>query len=648
MISSIYSNMNNSPQRKIQGKVELYNGSTRLNTFLATDKLQEITVSRTSEKGKFFGFGICQQATVKIVDKLGELTFSKGQKLRTSFRANDTGAYEVVCPSFYIKEVKHDEKANTFTLTSYDALDASTARVWADLGIMPPYTLSDVVERITSLLGLSGHSVPPGFTLNYENGANFAENDTTNLRTVLNAIAEVTQTIYYVDSYDRLVFKRLSNTSDPVLTISKQDYFELTTALPITLTKIMSVTELGNNEHAGDENGACQYIRDNPFWNTRTDLATLLPVALARVNGLVIVPYNIKWRGNFLTEICDKVSIQTKDNSYISTYILDDSFTYNGGFNQTGSWEYNPDSEKTTASNPVTIGEKLNQTFARVDKIEKNITLYVGDIVNEVLPTKIEDAIETITTDLNKAIEDVEKALGEEIDDVETNLGKEIDDLNTAFGKDISDLKATTSTHTENISQLTLTSTAINNEVSSLKETTTTITDNLGEVVAEQTSIKEDVGNLQIQSSNITASVSSVEKLITSLDTEIDNVSDQANSRIDTLSSDVALKLDKKGVEITVDQKLESGVDKVVTASKKYTFDDRGLNISATDSEFSTEVTENGMRIYKHSSEVLTVDNQGVQAADLHARTFLIIGENSRLEDRGNRTACFWIGPAGG
>ena len=38
-------------------------------------------------------------------------------------------------------------------------------------------------------------------------------------------------------------------------------------------------------------------------------------------------------------------------------------------------------------------------------------------------------------------------------------------------------------------------------------------------------------------------------------------------------------------------------------------------------------------------------DNLGVKAEDLHATTYLIIGNNSRLEDYNtNRTGCFWIG----
>jgi prefoldin subunit 5 len=236
---------------------------------------------------------------------------------------------------------------------------------------------------------------------------------------------------------------------------------------------------------------------------------------------------------------------------------------------------------------------------------------------------------------------------------VEINAGFSVEealegiDLSDIEG-DIANLKATTSTHTENISQLQLTSTSINNEVSSLKETTTTISNELGEIVATQNTIQEDVSSLQLTSSQINASVSSVEQKVTNVETQLEDTNNAVNTRIDSLAKDVSLKLDKQGVEIAIESTLSEGVDKVVTASKKYSFDDEGLKVSSSDSEFSTEVTENGMRIYKHDTEVLTVDNQGVQAADLHARTFLIIGENSRLEDRGNRTACFWIGPAGG
>lgn len=536
MIDSIHSVMNDDLRRTIQGKVELFKGSTSFGTFLYNDNLQEITVARTGEKGKFFGFGICQQATIKIVDRDKNLVFTKGDILRTSFIANEVTPYTTVCPSFYIKNAQRDENTHVYTITAYDALDASTSLVWRDLRLNDTYTLEDVVEQIRMFLGLSGYSVPADFSAAAE-GANF--NGDENLRQVLNAIAEVTQTIYYLDHEDKLVFKRLSQEADPNLVILKKDYYEFAESLPVTISKIVHTTELDDNYEGGTGDGVTQYVRENPFWNNRKDISTLVTEGAARISGLTIVPFKLRWRGNFLSEIGDKISIEIAENT-VNTFILDDSFTYNGGFSQSCTWEYTPEAEKTTASNPVTIGDKINQTFAKVDKVNRQVTLHASEI---------EEA-------------------------------------------------------------------------------------------------REAIGELVVSTENINASVSVVEQQVIEVETEVEGVSDQVNSRIDTLSSEVALKLDRTGVEITVDQKLQQGVDKVVTASKKYTFDDTGLNIESADSEISTRILEDGMRIYKNDEEVLTASNRGVTATDLYATTFLIIGDNSRLENSGNRTACFWIGPS--
>jgi hypothetical protein len=382
MVNSIYSNLNDNPQRQIYGKVELYNGSTLLDTFKTerNTKLQEITVTRSSEHGKFFGFGICQQAVVKVIDKPNTLTVSKGYRLKTAFSANNTAdTFTSVCPSFYVKEAHRDEKTSVITMTAYDALDTATSLIFTDLGIQAPYTIKDVAEACAQLLGLSVDITDSAFDTSYELGANFGGSE--NLRTVLNTIAEVTQTIYYVNHLDQLVFKRLDKTSEPVLNISKNNYFEFTTALPVTITNITSVTELGENYEGTDHSGVNQYIRDNPFWNglSGTEVAALLDASIARINGLTIVPYNIKWRGNFITELGDKISIEAKDGSFITTYILDDTFTYTGGFVQSNSWEYNPDGEKNTATNPITLGDKLNQTFAKVDKVNRTVTLVASE-----------------------------------------------------------------------------------------------------------------------------------------------------------------------------------------------------------------------------------------------------------------------------
>ena len=543
MISSNYSTMNDALLRKIEGKVGLYDSSTLLDTFLPTDKLQEITIARVGEKGKFFGFGVCQQATVKIIDKANDLVFLKGENLKTSFRANSGSAYARVCPSFYIKDAVRDEKTSVYTITAYDALDSAVGHVFSELGIKAPYTLINVIDAVKSILGLSGISYPTGFDISYENGANMSGDET--LRAILNAVAEVTQTIYYVDHRDYLVFKRLDKTSDPVLTISKNDYFELTTALPVTISKIMSVTELGDNVDAGDDTGVIQYVRDNPFWNARTDLQTLLPTAVDRISGLTIVPYNLRWRGNFLTELCDKIKVEDKYGNLVTTYILDDSFTYKGGFSQTSDWEYKPDSERATSSNPVTVGEKINQTFARVDKINRTVTLHASEIA---------------------------------------------------------DAKSS-------ISELQVSTQGINTSVSTIVNTQTDLS---GTIVDIQNGISEQ---------------------------------NESNAKqFDTLTKRVNATMTSDAVQLAISTELAKGTDKVTT-STGFTFNDKGLTINKSDSEMRTNIDEDGMSIFKGSQEVLTANNIGVDAQNLHATTYLIIGTNSRFEDYGSdRTGCFWIG----
>ena len=57
-----------SPSRKVKAKVEFYKGSTLATTYSGDDNIIEVVIEQTGEQGKFFGFGICQSATVKLLD----------------------------------------------------------------------------------------------------------------------------------------------------------------------------------------------------------------------------------------------------------------------------------------------------------------------------------------------------------------------------------------------------------------------------------------------------------------------------------------------------------------------------------------------------------------------------------------------------
>ena len=113
---------------------------------------------------------------------------------------------------------------------------------------------------------------------------------------------------------------------------------------------------------------------------------------------------------------------------------------------------------------------------------------------------------------------------------------------------------------------------------------------------------------------------------------------------ISTLNSQVSQQLTSDGLSLAIKKELINGVNSVCTTTG-YTFNDKGLTISKTGSGLETQITEAGMTVTSSSgNDLLTANHQGVDAVDLKASTYLIIGGKSRFENYGNRTACFWVG----
>lgn len=521
---SIFSNMLNSPARQIKGRVELYNGSTLLNIFNYTDSLQSFKVERIGEQSKFFGFGVSQKAEVKIIDRERKITIEKGNILELEFGVDVDYIYTF--PFFNVTEVLRDENTNEITVKGFDAISKASEYTVSDLELPKSYTVKEFAIACANLLGL-----PLGienvnddvFNTYYPTGANFEGSE--KVRDALDDIAEITGTIYYINSEWKLTFKRLDIIGDPVLNIDKSKYFTLKTYPAFTLQNITSATELGDNITAssGIDGGETQFLRDNAFLELRDDKDWLLENILGSVCGTTITPFDIDWRGNFLLEIGDKVWITTKDDSVITTYLFNDTVNYNGALSQKTNWSYT-ENKAETATNPSNLGESLKQTFARVDKVNKQIEMVASE----------------------------------------------------------------TQANTENISQLKLDTDTIS---ATVKETSTTL-----------------------------------------------------DNEIAILTSKVNATMSAEDVQIAIQKEMVNGTDKVTT-NTGFTFNDKGLTVTKSGSEITTQITEDGMTVKNGDAEVLTANNEGVKAIDLQATTYLIVGTNSRFENYGDkRTGCFWIG----
>lgn len=134
---------------------------------------------------------------------------------------------------------------------------------------------------------------------------------------------------------------------------------------------------------------------------------------------------------------------------------------------------------------------------------------------------------------------------------------------------------------------------------------------------------------------------------ITALVSRTENI----GSTVDGLASQVTrmteVMVDSDSVDIKISEAV-GGIDSITT-STGYTFDQDGLHIQKlVDGE--TEGMENlldntGMYVKRDGEDILVANNDGVDAINLRSRQFLIIGDNSRIENYSSgRTACFFIG----
>ena len=388
--------------RTISGMVELYRGSTLLYTLRHTDNLSSITVSRAGEN-KFFGYGVCQETEIKLVDKDRVIAVEPGDSIKASFTAdNDT---VTPTPGFYVTEIKRNENTNELTLKAYDAIYQAKSYTFADLGLYAPYTVYEVAYKIAEILGVSIELLVKDtepFSTEYPDGANLDGTET--LREMLNYIAEVTQTIYYINPNNQLVFKHLDIDGEPVVTIQKADYFTLDTKTVRTLADICSATELGDNVTTTSGNpGETQYIRDNPFWELRDDIAELVEDALVIAGGINYTQFSCKWRGNYLVEPGDKIAVIAKDDSVVISYLVNDKYIYNGGLSSTSSWDYD-NKNGESADNPTTLGEALKKTYAKVDKANQEIEIVAGETSSLKMTT---DSITTTVTQMDDNIADL-------------------------------------------------------------------------------------------------------------------------------------------------------------------------------------------------------------------------------------------------
>lgn len=153
--------------------------------------------------------------------------------------------------------------------------------------------------------------------------------------------------------------------------------------------------------------------------------------------------------------------------------------------------------------------------------------------------------------------------------------------------------------------------------------------------------LQMDMEGLRVENRRAGDRAAALEMTVDGLKTDVSN----HNTGMQDISARMtSVEQRAEGLSVQVQSVKIQGVSKVNTVTG-YTFDETGMTVEKDGREIKTQITEDGMRVYKNGNAVLTANSEGVDAVDLHASTYLVVGGRSRFENYGaDRTGCFWVG----
>lgn len=356
------------------------------------NELKELTLERIAQ-GKFFGVTVAQKLNVKLINSNNDIPLQAGDEIQPWFYSGN----EIKAPNrFYITEIHRNENNNELSITAYDAIYFLTNYSYGVLGEGLD-TINKILSAIVSLVPeITSYNTPTdttAFSYVYSGDNKININPSESLRDVLTQICEATQTIAYMTGNTLNLIRLLPNDS-AAATIDKSKYFTLSSKDNRRLSGIVSTTELGDN--VGEEDvvsGTVVYVNENGFWNLTTDINTLVHNAFTLENGLTVGQFEMEWRGNPTINYGAKIAIEDKQGNYIYSYLLDDTITYNGAYKQKTRWIYSD--SQTTEYNSTSIGDAINRTYARVDKVDNRIDLVAADMEDKLSAARAEIAVTT-------------------------------------------------------------------------------------------------------------------------------------------------------------------------------------------------------------------------------------------------------------
>ena len=553
------------------------------------DEIKSIKIETTGINGKFFGVSYCQKLSVSFIDKDKKINFSKNDEIAIflcpteKYNAPDAdNYYNVAYAPYFVDSFKRNEKTGEVSAIGYDIMGVASNTPFS-LGEGDSFTLQQILDRCKTLAGISGVN---GINVNYlpeswtREQINLSGKET--VRDILTAIAEITGSFMFIypywtnDDVGSLCFythpfKNRIHTQLGYLYqetyIDKSRYFELTSDKPYKLTGIASVNELEDIVAVGTTEQQ-QVIYSNPFLTLLPDETqqTILTGILNQLKDFSFTPFNCEWRGDPRLEPVDWLTFEDKQGNKFTSYLLNETFEYNGGFKSTIWWE-GAESERTDI-NSKSISNNILKTKATVDKVKGEITLEVSRAkeAEQLLGSRITLNENAITSEV-KNRQDADSELSSTITQTATEIRQEV--KNTTDGLD---------------SKITQTANSISAEITARENADTELSTR---ITANENGITSEVSRATGKENELAGNISTITQNVDNISTRIDTVEGNystINQTVNEISLEVGNKADANGGAIISLINSDTSTAKIsadkITLEGEVSFIKKGDNVS--------------------------------------------------------------------
>ena len=166
------------------------------------------------------------------------------------------------------------------------------------------------------------------------------------------------------------------------------------------------------------------------------------------------------------------------------------------------------------------------------------------------------------------------------------------------------------------------------------------------------TIISGTVTTIKQSNDSITQLIEATTQLINGLDYAVNDsegIVHKNYSELKQIADSFTITIGEVGTRVTDIE--DNGVKRVqpYDDEAKFKFDSEGLSIEKSGEQLSSQITNAGMYVYRNKDKadetiMLKADANIVEAENITVRTYLVIGDNSRMEDYAGGTGIFYIG----